>query len=182
MIYTHIQVEVSMTFSCLVFSLPFGAPDSSISLLKATQMPFFSTLVSRLFKPELCLISSLYSQPHPSQRHLVHCLAQNSCWVITVSGLNFIEITSEQSQYRSFCFLPKGWLFFYFFNFYFIFCFLGPHLQCKEVPGQGVQSELQLLAYATATATATLNLSCVCDLHHSSWQHQILDPLRKARD
>ena len=44
----------------------------------------------------------------------------------------------------------------------------------------GVELELQLLAYATATAT--LDLSHVCDLHHSSGQHQILNPLREARD
>ena len=49
-----------------------------------------------------------------------------------------------------------------------------------EVPRPGVESELQLLAYATATATS--DLSCVCDLHHSSWQCWILNPLSEARD
>ena len=49
-----------------------------------------------------------------------------------------------------------------------------------EVPRLGVQSELQLPAYTTATATQ--NLSCVWDLHHSSWQCQILSPLSEARD
>ena len=48
------------------------------------------------------------------------------------------------------------------------FCFfVGPHLQHLEV---------------NATATATPGLSCTCDLHHSSWPHQILNPLSKARD
>ena len=61
------------------------------------------------------------------------------------------------------------------FNFFF---FLQPwHL---EVPRLGVELELQLLAYTTATATP--DLSHVCDLHHSSWQHWILNPLSKARD
>ena len=32
----------------------------------------------------------------------------------------------------------------------FIFIFLGPHLRYMEVPGLGVELELQLLAYATA--------------------------------
>ena len=36
------------------------------------------------------------------------------------------------------------------------------------------------MAYATAIATP--DLSCACDLHHSSWQHQILIPLSVARD
>ena len=44
----------------------------------------------------------------------------------------------------------------------------------------GVQSELQLLAYATATAMPDPN--CVCDLNHSSRQRQILNPLNEVRD
>ena len=44
----------------------------------------------------------------------------------------------------------------------------------------GVELELQLLAYATATATQ--DTSRVCDLHHSSQKHQILNTLSKARD
>ena len=48
-----------------------------------------------------------------------------------------------------------------------------------EVPRLGVESELQLPA--TAVATATPNLSHVCDLHHSSWQHWILNLLSEAR-
>ena len=44
----------------------------------------------------------------------------------------------------------------------------------------GVELELQLLAYATATAIP--DLSRIYDLHHSSGQHQILNPLSKARD
>ena len=49
-----------------------------------------------------------------------------------------------------------------------------------EVLRPGVELELQLPTYTTATAT--WNLSCVCDLHHSSWQPQILNPLSEARD
>ena len=49
-----------------------------------------------------------------------------------------------------------------------------------EVPRLGVKLELQLPAYTTATATQ--DLSHVCDLHYSSEQHQILNPLSKARD
>ena len=49
-----------------------------------------------------------------------------------------------------------------------------------EVPRLGVKSELQLLAYTTATAMP--DLSYVCDLHHNSWQLQILNPMSEARD
>ena len=49
-----------------------------------------------------------------------------------------------------------------------------------KVPRLGVESELQLLAYTTAIGT--WDLSHICDLHHSSQHHQILNPLSKARD
>ena len=49
-----------------------------------------------------------------------------------------------------------------------------------EVPGLGVESELQLPAYTTAMAT--LDPSHICDLRHSLWQHQILNTLSKVRD
>ena len=60
----------------------------------------------------------------------------------------------------------------------FFFSFLGLHPQHMEVPRLGVKLELQLPAYATAMG----DLSLVCDLHHSSLQHQILHPLSEARD
>jgi len=49
-----------------------------------------------------------------------------------------------------------------------------------EVPRLAVKSELQLSAYTTATTTQAS--SHISDLHHSSQQHQILDPLSKARN
>ena len=49
-----------------------------------------------------------------------------------------------------------------------------------EIPGLGVKSELQLPAYTTATATQ--DPSCICHLHHSSQQCQILNRLSRARD
>ena len=59
---------------------------------------------------------------------------------------------------------------------------LGPHLWHMDVPRLGVESELQLLAYTTATATATPDLSHICELHHSSRQCRILNPLSEAGD
>ena len=49
-----------------------------------------------------------------------------------------------------------------------------------EVPRLGADSELQLPAYARATAMQ--DPSHVCDLHLSSLQCQILNPLSEARD
>ena len=71
-----------------------------------------------------------------------------------------------------------GFLFIYLFILYFVFLWL--HLWHTEVPRLGVEWELQLLAYPTATAT--WEPSCVCNLHHSSEQRQILNPLSKAKD
>ena len=75
------------------------------------------------------------------------------------------------SPYFLFCFA------FVFVLFCFV-CFLLQHLQHMDVPGLGVESELQL----PVTATATLDLSLVGNLHRSSWQCWILNPLSKARD
>ena len=49
-----------------------------------------------------------------------------------------------------------------------------------EVPRLGVDLEPQLQIYSTATATP--DPIHTCDLHHSSWQHQVLSPLSEARD
>ena len=77
-------------------------------------------------------------------------------------------------------FKELGFLFcFVLFLLYSFFLFrVAP--QHMEVPRLGVELELQLLAYATATGTP--DPSCVCNLHHSSRQRQILNPLTEARD
>ena len=61
------------------------------------------------------------------------------------------------------------------FFFFFLF-FFRPYLQHMEVPRQGVEWELQLLAYTTATATP--DPSHICDLNPTSRQCQIINPLR----
>ena len=66
------------------------------------------------------------------------------------------------------------------FFFFFFFCFLGLHPQHKEIPRLGGELELQLLA--SVTGTAMQDPSDVCDLHHSSRQRQISNPLNEARD
>ena len=62
----------------------------------------------------------------------------------------------------------------------FFLVILGPHSWHIKVPRLGVESEPQLLVYTTATAM--LHPSCVFDLHHSSGQRLILNPLSGARD
>lgn len=62
-----------------------------------------------------------------------------------------------------------------FFFVCFCFCFLGLYPWHMEVPRLGAES-----GYTTATAKP--DLSCVFDLHYSSWQCRILNPLSEARD
>ena len=65
-------------------------------------------------------------------------------------------------------------------QFFFFLVFLGPQVQHIEIPRLGVQSELWPSAYTTATAMR--DLSHICDLHHSSQQCRIPNPLNRARD
>ena len=60
---------------------------------------------------------------------------------------------------------------------WFFFSFYYTSGRCRI---RWVESELQRPAHATDTAM--WDPSCVCDLHHSSWQRRILNPLREARD
>ena len=68
------------------------------------------------------------------------------------------------------------------FSFLFLFCFffLGPHPWHMEVPRLGVEGELQLLVYTTGTAMQ--EPTHVYNLHKSSWQRRIHNPLSEARD
>ena len=69
---------------------------------------------------------------------------------------------------------------FSFFLSFFFFPFLGPHPRHMEAPKLGDELELQQPAYTTATAIP--DPSCVCDLHHSSRHHWILNPLNETKD
>ena len=87
--------------------------------------------------------------------------------------------TTPSSRETLICFLALLIRFIYFVYFYFVFFgFLGPYPWHMEVPRLGVKSEL--LAFTTATGTQ--DPSRFCNLHHSSWQRWILNPLNEARD
>ena len=51
-----------------------------------------------------------------------------------------------------------------------------------EAPKLGIETERLRPAYTTASATAMRDPSLVFNLHHSSRQRQIPDPLSEARD
>ena len=60
-----------------------------------------------------------------------------------------------------------------------LFFFLLSHLRHTEIPRLEAEAELQLPAYTTAAAP---DMSHICNLHHSLWQHQVLNPLNKVSD
>ena len=66
----------------------------------------------------------------------------------------------------------------YDFTFFKFFCFLGCTLGIWKFPSQGLK-QLQLLVYTTVTATR--DPSRIYDLHHSSQQCHIPNPLSEVR-
>ena len=63
---------------------------------------------------------------------------------------------------------------------HFFFCLFRATPAAYGSSQVGVRWELQLPAYTTTTVMQ--DLSCACNLHHSSWQGWILNPLKEARD
>ena len=80
------------------------------------------------------------------------------------------------------CFI---WVFFIFifisFFFLFFFCLFRAALMAYGgSQARGCWIRIQLPTYTIAEATR--DLSCICNLHHSSWQCCILNALSEARD
>ena len=93
-------------------------------------------------------------------------------------GTTFIQTLGTGTEEA---YMKQGLAFVSIFNFVVVVVvFLALHPQHMEVPRLGVKWELQLPAYTTVAATP--DPSHVCDLHHSSWQCQIFNPLSEARD
>ena len=93
------------------------------------------------------------------------------------SGCTIYISTNSAQWFQNPCIFSNTCYFPFLFLF---FCFLGLHPRHMKVPRLEVKLKLQLLVYTTATAM--WDPSCICDLHHSSWQCWIPNPLRKARD
>ena len=95
-------------------------------------------------------------------------------------GIKHLEKENYNSLYIWSFYNLLGFLSLALILFYFCCCclFLGLYLLHMEVPRLGIKSELQPLAYTTATATP--DPRHVFDLHHSSGQRWILNPLSEA--
>ena len=72
---------------------------------------------------------------------------------------------------------------YFFLSFFFFFClFRASPMVYGNSQARGRIRAVAASLPAYATATATPDTSWVCELHHSSWQRQTLDPLSEARD
>ena len=103
-----------------------------------------------------------------------------NCQTLFHSGCTILHFHQQRTIVPKSLHLLQHLLFSFFVLFFCFFCFLGPHPRHMKVPRLEVKLKLQLLVYTTATAM--WDPSCICDLHHSSWQCWIPNPLRKARD
>ena len=77
---------------------------------------------------------------------------------------------------------------FHLFNFYLYFilviqfCFLSHTRDLWKSSDQGYSCRPGYRCRPVATGTTMWDPSRVCDLHHSSWQHRIPDPLIEGRE
>ena len=103
---------------------------------------------------------------------MICIVCHNIFWDILRDALSFPIRQSPRGQQTT---KPFSFSF-----FLFLFLLFRATHAAYEVPRLGVELRLQLPAYATATATQ--DPRSVCNLHHSSRQYQILNPLGKAKD
>ena len=66
--------------------------------------------------------------------------------------------------------------------FFFFFCFWLFRAALVAYGGSKARGLIGAVAAGLHRSHTMQDLSFVCDLQHSSWQHQILNPLSKARD
>ena len=107
-------------------------------------------------------MSATYTTAHSNARSLTHQ---------TRPGIEFV---SSWILVGFICAEPRWKLLSHLFFFSWLF---------RATPAAYRGSQARGLIEATvARATATPGPSCMCDLHHSSWQCQIVNPLSEARD
>ena len=65
-------------------------------------------------------------------------------------------------------------------NFFFVFCLFRAALMACG--GSQARGPIGAIAAGLHRSHSNAGSDCVCDVHHSSRQHRILNPLREARD
>ena len=138
----------------------------------------------QLKKEKLTILTRSSSRGVPLQSNRLriwycYCSGSGHCYgagLIPGLGTSTCCGRSQKQQKK----LLKGLLLFYYFHFFCLFAFSRATPEAYRDSQAGVQSELQLQAYSRAAATR--DPSCVCDLHHSSRQCRVLNPLSKGKD
>ena len=103
---------------------------------------------------------------------LLHLLLFFALSIYSCLVKQFWTLNTPQIKYFSFSFY-----YYYFLSFWHL---LGHSRGTWRFPGQGSNRSCSCQAYATATPTQ--DPIHVCNLHHSSQQRWILNPLSEARD
>ena len=162
--------------------------------------PVSSGMLLRFFSAEPrweLLTLHIYLEPLKRKLQTPCSLMVNSSGYIFLIMWTFSYIPQQLPNTKNVAFIwfpPLSIFQFFWLSQYiplYYYYFLGLYPCNVEVPRLGTELKLQLLAHATATASCGVarrcssdprDLSQVCDLHHSSQQWRILNPLSKARD
>jgi len=113
-------------------------------------------------------------------KHILHIFSCNLLYRSKYHDICSILCLKDLSTSILFQSIHSPFFLSFFFFFLSFFClFRAPpmaHGGCKA------RDRIGAVAAGLPTATAMPDPSHICDLHHSSWQCQILNPLSKARD
>jgi len=78
--------------------------------------------------------------------------------------------------------LPGSILFYYYYYYYYYYYFLLFRATPKAFGDSQAKGPLRAVVARLYHSHSNVGSEPVCNLHHSSQQHQILNPLSKARD
>ena len=109
---------------------------------------------------------------HCAQQHLLHLTLCTQCASSFLQSISLNQFLKPPEEVKLLIMSHIN------IAFFFSFSCLRATLWHVDVPRLGAESELQLPAHTTAMPDP----SHVCDIHHTSQQRYILNPLSEARD
>ena len=149
--------------------------DESLSLtLQHKRNPIVSFDLSLRFRTDL-QIFCMWQPPPCSLPKLNSQRGKKVIWGIRMVKHKHMKVSNQRFTSRSY-----WWPVFIMLSVFFFFFFFRAPVAYGSFQTRGIKSETQLQAYTTVIAAR--DQSCICDLHHSSQQHQILNPQSDARD
>ena len=141
------------------FCGPLGAVDTQLQLI----------FLGRVHLASCCLGYDSESGISPPVCSLYRCISKSILTAVTNNCRISMPDMAKLFSW-SHC-SPIRYIYIYTHTHIYIYIYiLWPDLWHMQVPGLGVESELELQLLAYTTATATPDLSHICDLRHSSRQ------------